>query len=156
MPAIIQNSTDIQNSLGFSLNGEELSDKALIHVPQAERYLRNRVSDSVYSAAQTAGSGADYDALKQAEAMLAVSYALPYVNMRLTETGGLSKVIGMADMDSREELLTFGQIKQIQKELVSQANEITQHLIPVSEDEEIVQAGGFGLMAVKGEDDWLL
>jgi hypothetical protein len=155
MPAIIQNSTEINDSLGLTLNGEELSTRALVHVPQAERYLRNRVSDSVYSAAQTAGTGADYEALKQAEAMLAVSYALPYVNMRLTETGGLSKVIGMADMDSREELLTFNQIKMIQKELVSQANELTQHLIPTSEDPENVQAGGLGLMAIKGEDDWL-
>lgn len=52
-----------------------------------------------------------YIALQRAEALLAVYFALPYLNMRVTEKGGLARAIGLAegvnDLMSNQELEAY-------------------------------------------------
>ena len=151
---IISSAQDITDSLGLTLNGTSLAEKAFAHAKRAERYLRGRVTDAVYDAAENT-SDDNHETLKSAEAMLAVSYALPFVNLRVTETGGLTKVIGLNDLESREELLTPRAVDRLRHQLKAEADELTAHLVPVPSDDadvDQVEAGRFSLFSVKGEE----
>lgn len=156
--SIVVTPTDISEALGLTLNGEQLAERSFAHVKRAERYLRARVGDAAYDAASTSSNDENYPALRTAEAMLAVSYALPFINLRITDTGGLSKVIGMNDLESREELISPGQVYRIQRRVKADADEITAHLVAVPADDndvDSVAAGKMDLFSVKGEEDWL-
>lgn len=154
MSTIVQNSADITGVLGLSYNGSSLAELAYKHVLQASRYLSGRVGSVVYSAA-ISEVDENHSELKQAEAMLCVAYALPFANLRISETGGLSKVIGLFAGESKEELLDAFQITKIVGFLRSYANELTQHLILTTSDTTQVVAGSIGMMEIKGDEDWL-
>ena len=93
---------------------------------QAEREARQVLGDTRYDEIVASGSGADYDALVEAESLLALYHALPLMNLMLTERGGIIRATGAEE--SREELIGKRELDSYRAELKRQALTILQRL----------------------------
>lgn len=149
MKKLITDKTDISEALGLGNNADQLAELAMKHQPDAMRYLRARLGnlyDDLVDEDETAQGRLQ---AKRAEAMLSLSYALPFVNFRITESGGLSRLIGMTAGDSREELMSAQELKKYAVMIRSQAIELLQGLNP-NEDDSIFEDGAISMIGVKG------
>lgn len=93
---------------------------------QAERHVRGVLGDARYDEIASLGSGADYDALVEAESLLALYYALPLKNLYLTEKGGIVTATGVEE--SRTELMRAFELDRYRSELRRQAEAILARL----------------------------
>lgn len=138
----------LANSLSIQEYGfvrEKIGDKAAKFVKRASQQMKDWMTADVYG--EIDDQHASYDEARQAESLLALSFALPQLNMRFSDLGGLSKIIGI-DSQNSEELMSFFQIKRYQEELRKQAFQLIEGLIPdLDDDPDSFNSGGFSIHA---------
>jgi len=154
MPGLITTSTEIAEALALSANADTLAVMAFKHQPDAERYLRGRFGD-IYQALIDDVDAVGREQAKRAEGILSLAYALPLANFRISELGGLSKIIGMDAGDNREEILSIREIKSYQAILRTTAYELLTAIPVVQDDEDVFSDGSITMISIKGEDPWL-
>lgn len=127
------------------VNGLEVSQAtaAEFSLYEAEQTIRQWVGDEKYEDMLTAGSAAAYKTSEsnreysdieytnsvRAEAMLAFAYALPRMNMRITEKGGLVKMIGLDPMGNANMLMGKRELDAYARDIVSKARMLMRELI---------------------------
>ncbi len=124
---------------------QKIADKAVNFVNRAEKQLRGWITDSVYDGLEDASE--EKDLAKQSESLLALAFSLPQLNMRFSELGGLSKVIGIPGENS-EELMSYRELRIYAEELKKQAFDLIDQLIPeLDQYPDSFSASGFSIMA---------
>ena len=126
--------------------------KAFRFIPQARAELRSVIGADTYDSVHSTGSGTDHDKCEQAESLLALSFALPLLNLRPTDRGGLSKAIGMA-AENVEQLMSAREMERYAGIIRLQAIEIVADLVPEYDDEESLFTGAFGITATTNFSD---
>ena len=123
---------------------EKIADKAAVYVSLAAIRVKHWITAAVYDALE---SESDEETLvKQAESLMALAMALPQLNMRFSDLGGLSKIIGIPG-ENTEELMSFTQVKQYQEQLKKTAFELIEALVPeLDDDPASFDAGSFSIM----------
>lgn len=97
----------IQAALGLQ---PPLPARVALHAAEGEREARAAVGDAAYGAA---GVGTPARAaLDRAEAYFALAAAVPVLNLRATELGGLVRSVGYAE--SRNDLLSVADVAALQ------------------------------------------
>ena len=76
-----------------------------------------------------------YEALQRAEALMAVYYALPTMNLRMTEAGGISLAI---DVEGTRSLMSQREMEAYRRSYYSQASEVLEKLYRYHEADEKV------------------
>ncbi|NBC16713.1 MAG: hypothetical protein GVY18_05265 [Bacteroidetes bacterium] len=112
-----------------------IANTAASHLGRAERDLRSVLgadrtdtSKSEYDRIVALGTGHDdYQALQEAESLLAVAYAMPFLNLRPTEKGGLVTAVGFDA--SRVELMRTFDARRLSRMIRQQAHGRIDYLI---------------------------
>lgn len=85
--------------------------KVFTYADQAEAKLRFLLTSETYDEVKAEGAGQEnFDNLQRAESYLSLYFALPFLNLRPTELGGLSKIIGYGEHQT-EQLMGLGELK---------------------------------------------
>lgn len=136
----------LANSLSIQEYGfvrEKIGDKAEKFVNRASQQMKDWLTADVYG--EIDDEHTNYDEARQAESLLALSFALPQLNMRFSDLGGLSKIVGL-DSQTSEELMSFFQVKRYQEELRKQAFQLIESLVPdLDDDPDQFSSGGFSI-----------
>ncbi|MEP0004578.1 MAG: hypothetical protein ABJ387_03505 [Balneola sp.] len=129
----------------FGFVKQKIADKAVKFANRAEKQLRGWISDDVYDALED--EPVNKALVKQSESILALALSLPQLNMRFSELGGLSKIIGIPG-ETSEELMSFRELRTYGEELKKQAFELIDVLIPdLATDPDSFESAGFSVMA---------
>jgi hypothetical protein len=152
----IATSTTIQAVTGFNATiGSKIED----HLNEAEIECKRILSTSRTRGEATGTEGADnirtvldvererydeivalgssnkhYIALQRAEALLATYYALPFLNMRLTEEGGLMRAIGL--VEGQRDLMSNMEMEAYRRSIYAQVYAILMKLLRVEDASE--------------------
>lgn len=98
---------------------------------RAERWVRQRIGDTVYDAAEQSGSGDTYDAIVEAEALYAASRALMVYNLSGDGQHGGFVIIVSVDGNETERLQSAQQLQAYARHLEGEAKESIAHLLNV-------------------------
>lgn len=155
----IADSTLIQTLTGWSAT---IGDKVANHLTEAEYKAKEVLSTNRTRGEASGTEGSDnyktildaeserydeiaalgagnkhYVALQRAEAKLAIYYALPFLNLRPTEKGGLTKALG--NVEGGIDVMGTRELTDVRRELFAQSLETLKRLIRKSEaDEKVV------------------
>lgn len=77
-----------------------------------------------------------YVALQRAEALMATYYALPFLNMRLTENGGLSRAVGIAE--GQNDLMSNQEMEAYRRTVYGRAYELLRKLLRTTDAVETI------------------
>lgn len=117
--------------------------KVSLRLYDAEQHIRRWIGDQKYEDMVTAGSAADYKTAeadrtyadteytnaRRAEAMLAYSMALPRLNMRLTNMGGLVRNLGTDPLGNTNMLMSKRELDSYAREIYQQARSLCREMI---------------------------
>lgn len=121
------------------------ADKLFGFAEHAEKRLRELVSDDTYDEIKGDPEHDDYDALQRAESLLCFFYGVQFVNLRPTELGGFSKIIGYGDQQT-EQLMSHRELLSYRSKIYGMALELIEDLLPDLDDEaESYDAGPFSV-----------
>ena len=123
------------------------------HLVNAERRLRELLGDTLYETIE-AESGTDRKTrCSLSEAYMTLKYMIPVLGLKPGNVGGLVSATGFAD--SRNELLTFNELKSIAAHFNEMAMELLAEYLPEPDIETDTQAddildvgGGFSIIAI--------
>lgn len=76
---------------------QEAAGKVEKFTPMAEARLRQLITDDKYEAIEGDDTHDGYDTLKRAESLMSLYFGFQYLNLRPTEIGGFTRVIGYGD-----------------------------------------------------------
>lgn len=113
-----------------------VATKAAVRASSAERDARILIGDEEYDrilelAPNSVSDDIDeeYAVLLEAESLLCVAHALPTLNVRVSEKGGLVSEVGFEH--TRAVLLSSNQVKAYQREFRQQAHSLLARFLPV-------------------------
>lgn len=150
---MITNAVLIIAHTGFS---EDLGQKLILHAGKAEKRLRALISDDTYEELSSRpAADPDRERVAQAESLLSVYFALPFLNLRITKTGGIIKTTGLEP--TQTEIMNKTEMEKYRYNFLSQALLLIDDLIleDIGEagDLKAFDGGTFGMDAVGNEDD---
>lgn len=116
---------DIQDHCGLA---EGPATKVFNYVDSATRKIKELISSDVYEQVAGDQGDANYDPMQRAESYLCLYFALPFLNLRPTEIGGLVKTVGYGEMQT-EQLMGLGELKAYQIKLYQMAIGLLERLI---------------------------
>lgn len=106
MPLTNQSKVESHNNLTY-----EVASKVFEFADEAEEMVRKWIGDSKYDEIAADTSHSFYSKAQKAESLLAYGLALPLLNMRVSEKGGLVKNTGFSesvnDIMSKRELDSY-------------------------------------------------
>lgn len=112
----------------------DVAQKAERKLPLASQRVRKLVGDLYYEALEAAAEGGEQyerrQRVVQAECLLAYADALPELNLRLTEKGGLVRSTGYGE--SRQSLMSKRELDDYRLDLTAQAKALISDLILAS------------------------
>ena len=128
-------------------------NKIAKHLVNAERRLRELLADTLYETIE-AESGTDRKTrCALAEAYMALNYMIPVLGLKPGNVGGLVSATGFAD--SRNEMLSFNELKSIAAHFQEMAMELLAEYLPEPDIDTDTQAddildvgGGFSMIAI--------
>jgi len=134
---------------------EDLGSKIVIHGDKAEKRLRALISDDTYDdLSSRPAEDPDRERAAQAESLLAVYFALPFLNLRITKTGGIVKTTGLEA--TQTELMSKGEMEKYRYNFLAQALLLIDDLITeeIGEEDDLkaFDGGTFTMDAVGNED----
>ena len=127
-------------------------DKLNQHLYEAESRMREFLGDSdyeTYDAETDADPQSDRQKLARAEGYLALSLAVPVLNLRSNGEGGFVSSVGFAE--SKNTLLSREDIKEISQDFHDKAWRIISQYVEVT-TESTEFGNGFGVIAVGSPD----
>lgn len=135
---------------------EELGQKLALHISKAEKRLRALISDATYDELfSRPAEDPDRERAVQAESLLAVYFALPFLNLRITKTGGIVKATGMEA--TQTEIMSKNEMEKYRYNFLAQALLLIDDLITEETGEEgdlkAFDGGTFTMDAVGNEED---
>lgn len=145
MPQSLTNSILIKSHCGIA------NDNAVARIagfiPRGRKLLIDLIGEDLYQDLL----GRDEDDPDRQNASRAESYAavfssMIFLNLRPTDLGGFSKIIGYGDR--QEELMGVAELEKYRSLIYNQVVDLIAEL--VEQPEDMVTAGGFGIMAIGG------
>ncbi|APF20395.1 hypothetical protein Calab_1456 [Caldithrix abyssi DSM 13497] len=126
---------------------QEIQDKLTVHLKKAEVRLRELIGDAKYDELESASSGDQRDKAAQAESYLTAYYALPFLNLRVTEKGGFVMATGFEQ--SRNELMGKRELDGYRAGFFRQAMLLIKDFTLFENDEgDELDAGPLGMMTL--------
>ena len=96
---------------------------------RAERRVRREITSDGYDDIEAAGPGSDdFEALKEAESLIVAYIALPRLNLRLTEKGGLQRRTGV--VDNENDLMSKAEMDAYREDWLGEANDLLAEIAP--------------------------
>ena len=125
-------------------------DKAAAFVDVAEHKLIELITQAIFDAL----SGTDKDRATRAESYLCIYFAMQFSNLRPTDLGGFSKIIGFGDQQT-EQLMSKRELESYRQSIynaaVQQIAELMPQLTQDSTDTDY-DFGPFGMTSIGGND----
>ena len=125
---------DLRSLLGRQLYSGLGAGADLIHIEEP-------FEDDTYEYDRIVALGAeddDYKTLLEAESLLAVVYAGPFLNLRITERGGMVSATGFES--TRVEYRSQNQVRQLQREMRQQAHALVRPFTELGRTREVPYA----------------
>ncbi len=110
----------------------DLALKVFQYQDEAENLLRQWIGDSKYEEVEANTSHAYYTKVQKAESLLCYAYALPVLNMRVTEKGGVVKMIGLDQMGNANMLMGKRELDSYVRNLIARSRKLVRKLILAS------------------------
>lgn len=123
---------------------QKAAEKLAGFAGQAEGRLRVLLSGATYEeVAGKAPGNSDYQALLRAESLLSLYFGFVFLNLRPTDLGGFSKMIGYGG-ETSEALMSARELNSYRQGIYGMAVELIEHLRPDIDEETITSydAGG--------------
>lgn len=132
--------TDVPAIKTHTLLDTDPAEKVANYADEAEATLRVLVTDAVYDDI-AGGSDAKYEKLQRAESYLCLWAAIPFLNLRPTDTGGLSKIIGYGDQ-THEKLMSKAELDSYRGRFYAEAVNVIDDIRPgLDGSEDVYNAG---------------
>lgn len=134
--------------------GDKAAGKAVRFVPQAAAELKSLISAATYDSLLASGDGTEgYSECEQAESLLALSFALPFINLRPTDRGGLSRIIGL-DSQTSEEIMSAREMERYTGLMKQQAAALVAGLAPEVDADSTETSMNFGAFGISASTDF--
>lgn len=118
---------------------------------EAALLLQDLISKSLYEDLEAAPTNDEKKLIaERAESYLCVYAALPFLNLRFTDLGGLSKIIGFGDRS--EELMSQYESAKYQAAIWSRVQNLVRQIVDENAADDNFIGNGFAMTAVKGCD----
>lgn len=131
----------LQNIIDFNGLSYEVAEKVQPYLYEASEKIREWIGDQKYEDMVSAGTAAafltaesnrqyadtEFSNTQRAEAILAFAYALPRLNMRLSEKGGLLKATGFAE--SINQIMGKRELDAYAHEIIARARLLMREMI---------------------------
>ena len=93
------------------------------------RKAKEEITSDGYDDIVSKGAGnEDYEALQEAESLLFVYFALPRMNLRVTEKGGLQRRTGV--VDNENDLMSYSEMNEYRSDAFGDAMDILEDIAP--------------------------
>lgn len=118
----------------FTQIKQKAAEKLFSFASQAEHRLRELLTDKIYESTAAKDPGdSGYQALLHSESLLCLYFGFSFLNLRPTDLGGFSKLIGYGQ-ESSEALMSHRELEAYRQQIYSMAVELIESLRPDIDD----------------------